>query len=43
MFLLDTNVVSELRKARTGKADVHVLKWAEGVDWPTSIYRRSTS
>jgi toxin FitB len=31
MYLLDTNVVSELRKARTGKADACVLKWARSV------------
>lgn len=31
MFLLDTNVVSELRKARTGKADHNVATWAGGV------------
>jgi predicted nucleic acid-binding protein len=28
MFLLDTNVVSELRKARAGKADENVVAWA---------------
>ena len=28
MFLLDTNVVSELRKARAGKADKNVTSWA---------------
>jgi predicted nucleic acid-binding protein len=28
MFLLDTNVVSELRKARAGKADANVVAWA---------------
>jgi len=32
MFLLDTNVVSELRKIRSGKADVRVAKWADSVD-----------
>jgi len=32
MFLLDTNVVSELRKVRLGKADAHVADWADGVD-----------
>jgi toxin FitB len=32
MFVLDTNVVSELRKARLGKADTHVTAWAESVD-----------
>lgn len=31
MFLLDTNVVSELRKAKSGKADAHVVAWASGV------------
>jgi predicted nucleic acid-binding protein len=28
MFLLDTNVVSELRKAAAGKADKNVVTWA---------------
>lgn len=32
MFLLDTNVVSELRKIRLGKADRFVAAWAESVD-----------
>ena len=32
MFLLDTNVVSELRKIRLGKADAHVAAWAESMD-----------
>jgi predicted nucleic acid-binding protein len=31
MFLLDTNVVSELRKVKTGKADKNVTAWAESV------------
>lgn len=31
MFVLDTNVVSELRKARTGRADGRVLAWAASV------------
>ena len=31
MFLLDTNVVSELRKAKAGKADPHVAAWAGSV------------
>ena len=31
MFLLDTNVVSELRKARAGKANPGVSDWATGV------------
>ncbi len=32
MFVLDTNVVSELRKVRHGKADTNVTAWAESVD-----------
>ena len=28
MFLLDTNVISELRKAGSGKANKHVIAWA---------------
>lgn len=32
MFLLDTNVVSELRKVRLGKADANVAAWAQSVD-----------
>ncbi|MCZ2090730.1 MAG: type II toxin-antitoxin system VapC family toxin [Burkholderiales bacterium] len=32
MFVLDTNVVSELRKVRAGKADANVAAWAQGVD-----------
>lgn len=32
MFILDTNVVSELRKVRHGKADINVTAWAESVD-----------
>jgi predicted nucleic acid-binding protein len=31
MFLLDTSVVSELRKARAGKADARVAAWARDV------------
>lgn len=31
MYLLDTNVVSELRKVRLGKADSGVARWAEEV------------
>ncbi len=31
MYLLDTNVISELRKAKAGKADHHVARWAESV------------
>jgi hypothetical protein len=32
MYLLDTNVVSELRKVRLGEADSHVAEWADSVD-----------
>lgn len=32
MYLLDTNVVSELRKIRLGKADARVSVWADSVD-----------
>jgi len=31
MFLLDTKVISELRKARAGKADRDVAAWTRGV------------
>lgn len=31
MFILDTNVVSELRKAKSGKADTNVTAWAASV------------
>ncbi len=32
MFLLDTRVISELRKARAGTADPNVVAWANSVD-----------
>lgn len=32
MFVLDTNVVSELRKIRLGRADANVARWADSVD-----------
>lgn len=32
MYLLDTNVVSELRKVRLGTADMQVAAWAQSVD-----------
>lgn len=32
MFLLDTHVVSELRKVRSGKGDKNVASWADCVD-----------
>lgn len=31
-FLLDTNVVSELRRAKSGKADANVVAWAAALD-----------
>jgi len=31
-FILDTNVLSELRKVRSGKADAKVIAWAASVD-----------
>ena len=31
MFILDTNVVSELRKIGSGRADLQVARWAESV------------
>jgi hypothetical protein len=35
MFLLDTNVISELRKAGDGKADRQVVTWLSAVDAAT--------
>ena len=32
MFVLDTNVVSELRKVRLGRADANVARWADSVN-----------
>lgn len=32
MFILDTNVISELRCAGQGKADENVVNWAKSVD-----------
>lgn len=37
MLLLDTNVISELRKIRLGKADKNVVAWAEGLE-TASLY-----
>jgi len=37
MYLLDTNVVSELRKIRLGKANRHVADWADSMD-ATDLY-----
>ena len=32
MFLLDTNVISELRKLGDGRADARVAAWVSGID-----------
>ena len=32
MYLIDTNVVSELRKVRLGRADKQVARWADSVE-----------
>ena len=32
MYLLDTNIVSELRKVKTGKADYSFTLWAQNLD-----------
>jgi predicted nucleic acid-binding protein len=32
MFLLDTNVISELRRVRVGKANPNVARWSETLD-----------
>ena len=32
MFLLDTNVISELRKVGDGRADANVVAWLSGVE-----------
>ena len=37
MFILDTNVVSELRKAKAGKADANVVAWAASQD-PAALF-----
>jgi len=37
MLLLDTNVISELRKARAGKADPNVAAWVRTVP-PASLF-----
>lgn len=31
MFLLDTNVISELRKAKAGRADLNVMAWVRAI------------
>ncbi len=35
MYLLDTNIISELRKAKSGKSDKNVVRWANSVSATT--------
>jgi predicted nucleic acid-binding protein len=42
MYLLDTNVVSELRKAKSGKINRNVKVWAKGVS-ATSLFLSAIS
>ena len=42
MYLLDTNVVSELRKVHTGKASPQVVAWANSVT-PASLFLSAIS
>jgi predicted nucleic acid-binding protein len=37
MFVLDTNVVSELRNVRPGRADANIAQWADSAN-ATSLY-----
>lgn len=37
MYLLDTNIVSELRKAKAVKCDANVIAWANSVN-PSSLF-----
>lgn len=37
MYLLDTNVISELRKAKSNKANKNVIEWAKTVS-PSSLF-----
>ena len=31
MFLVDTNVIAEMRRGRTGRADANVIAWADSI------------
>lgn len=42
MYLLDTNVISELRKAKAGKAEPRVIAWAKTVS-AASLYLSAIS
>ncbi len=37
MYLLDTNIISELRKAKSGKANKNVIAWAKDAS-PSSLF-----
>ncbi len=37
MYVLDTNVLSEFRKATSGRADARVMQWANSMQ-PASLY-----
>lgn len=37
MYLLDTNVISEMRKIKQGKADKNVVQWLQSTD-PNLLY-----
>lgn len=37
MYLLDTNIISELRKAKSGRSDKNVIQWASSVS-ATSLF-----
>jgi predicted nucleic acid-binding protein len=42
MYILDTNVISELRKAGTRAANAHVLAWSKRAD-PQALYLSSVT
>ncbi len=42
MYLFDTNVISELRKVRSGKADANVIQWVTDKD-PQQLYLSAIS
>lgn len=37
MYILDTNVISELRRGKSGKANQNVIKWVNGIS-ASSLY-----
>jgi predicted nucleic acid-binding protein len=42
MYILDTNAVSELRKAQLGRADSHFVRWADSAS-PSDFYLSAIS